>query len=138
MYRLAEKSADGCRLDFGQERRRQIFVRRARREKRRWFHLALRVAGQQRGQKRQMEGAGRLLVWLLFGGTALGASWLIWQSSGTGEIRRTEEQAAVLDGQAAWERELFGVRIQFDKGQITIFREREEAARASESKESRK
>lgn len=138
MYKSAQGLANRPDLDFCQEKRRQAFIRRARKEKKRWFYLALKYADKKRiGKRRAGSGWGRF-AWLAFGGAALGASWLIWQSGGMGEARRTEDREVFWDIEGFQERELFGIRIQFNKGQITIFREKEEVTGSSESKELRK
>lgn len=132
--RLWEDGTWGGYLEIGEERRRRRSVRRARKAERRWTGLAL-----ERADRKGRKGKGRalaaqavhVLLWLILGIGAFCLSGALLLSTGAGHVEQTEGPSLLLDGgaDADWERELFGVRIQLRSGQITIFREKEEAVR---------
>ena len=131
---LREDAVWGGYLDIWEERRRGRSVRRARKAERRWIALTLERAARQsrKGKIRALTmQAVHLLLWLFFGAGALGLSGALLLSTGVAHREQTEGPSLLLDGEADadWEREFFGVRIQLRSGQITIFREKEEAVR---------
>ena len=122
-------------LDKREEERRRRSVRRGRKAERRWIAQALKQWGCQsrkgKGQALLLQ-AVHMLLWLLSGIGAIGLSGALLLSTGIEQRERTEGPSLLLEGGAApdWEREFFGVRIQLQNGQITFFREKEEAVPA--------
>lgn len=126
----------------GREIRRVNWIRRAEKQKKRWFSAAFKgkAAYGQRRWERTIREVGSFCLWTGLGLLMLAVSWvLFWK---TGEISVSDNRLATDDGrerkeetgkegeirpkEGGWSGEVFGIEIQLKDGKIVFFREKEE------------